>query len=116
MSVSFACKTMDIKDLIMCSFDFTKTEFKLFDFLVGKDKKTYTVVDLASNVGLDRTSVQRALKKLVEKKIVERRAKNMDSGGFYYIYKIQHKEDIKDKLRDNMASWYKTADNHIVGW
>ena len=91
MAISFACKKIEIKDLIKCSFGFSKTEFKVFNFLLGKDKQTFTVADLSEKVELDRTSVQRALKKLVDKKIVERRAKNLGNGCFFYIYKILHK-------------------------
>jgi len=116
MAISFACKKIDINDLIKCSFGFSKTEFKVFNFLLGKDKQAYTVVDLADKVNLDRSSVQRALKKLVDKKIVERRAKNLGNGGFLYIYKIFHKEDIKDRLKLNIQNWYKTADNYITSW
>ncbi len=116
MAVSFACKKVEIKDLIKCSFGFSKTEFKVFDFLLGKDAQTFTVVDLSDKVGLDRTSIQRALKKLVEKKLVERRAKNLENGGFLYIYKILHKEDIKDKIKDNLKTWHKIAENFINNW
>ena len=116
MAISFACKKIDINDLIKCSFGFSKTEFKVFNFLLGKDKQAFTVIDLADKVSLDRTSVQRALKKLVDKKIVERRAKNLGNGGFFFIYKILHKENIKDKLRANIQSWYKTAENYIIDW
>jgi predicted transcriptional regulator len=113
--ISFACKNIELKDLVMCSFDLNKTDYKLFNFLI-KQKKYLSINDISEKVNLDRTSVQKSIKRLFEKNIVLRLQKNINSGGYLFVYKIKDKKIIKEIILDITSSWSKKVKNEIEAW
>ena len=113
--ISFACKKIDLKDLITCSFEMNKTDFNLFTFLMKNDG-FMTTHDIADGVGLDRTSVQKSIKRLVEKGIVERHQENLGSGGYTFVYRVKDKDMIKKQMLDRINTWSKMVKSEIDNW
>lgn len=113
--ISFACKDIELKDLIMCSFDLNKTDYKLFRFMLQK-KEFLTTNEIAQGMNLDRSSVQKSIKRLVEKTLVLRNQENLARGGYIFVYKIKDKDLIKKQILDMIHSWIGKVKNEIDKW
>ena len=110
--ITFACKKIKQEDLIRCSFNINKTEYNVFMFVL-KRNKSYIVSEIAKNMKLERTTVQKALKNLLDKKLIKRTQKNLSKGGYIFIYKINNKTEIKNKIKKIIYNWYKGAEETI---
>lgn len=107
--IDFACKTIRLEELIRCSFNLNKTEYKIFSFLIRSKTKDHSISEIAKNLNLDRTSVQKGIQKLFEKKLIFRRQINLKKGGFFYRYAMKDKETIKKEIISLLDSWTNNA-------
>ncbi len=113
--ISFACKQIELKDLIKCSFDLNKTDYNLFIYLLTS-KENLTTNEIAKEIGLDRTSVQKSIKRLVEKTLVIRNQENLSGGGYIFSYIIKDKSLIKNQVMDMISAWNKKVRLEIEKW
>jgi predicted transcriptional regulator len=107
--VDWRCRKMNSKDLIRCTFDLSKTELKIFLYLL-KINKSIPSVDIANQIELDRTTIQKSLKKLLEKGIVDRRQNNLDNGGYVFLYSVKKKEELKTQMKEIIEDWKSSAE------
>lgn len=113
--ISFACKKISMDDLVKCSFELTKTSYQLMLFLLKKHKYL-TINEIADELKLDRTTIQKSMSVLLEKNIVQKKQLNLDKGGYVYIYVIDGKDDIKKRMIDILEKWHKDAVAEIKDW
>jgi predicted transcriptional regulator len=113
--ISFACQDIEFKDLLRCSFQLSKTEYNIFMFLLFKDKY-YTTSVLASIMKLDRTTVQKSIKALADKNLVVRSQENLSKGGYTFHYRINNKNEIKQRMQDIVGKWHKEVLKEIKKW
>lgn len=113
--IDFACRKFDMKEIIKCSLNLSRSDFsimmKMFsykDFLSSKD--------IADKVNLDITTVQRTLKKLSEKGIINRKQVNLESGGYAYLYKIRSKDELKYQVTEIIGKWSESVRREINAW
>ena len=97
--ITFSCKKISKEDLIKCAFTLNKTEYHLLIFLLKKDKR-YTATQISELMELDRTTIQKAITQLVNKELVKRKQKNISGGGYTFLYLIEDKKEIKNKLKE----------------
>ena len=62
---------------------------------------------------LERTTVQKAMKGLVEKEMVNRAQKNLLRGGYIFLYKAENKEGIKSRMNELARKWYMDVEKTI---
>lgn len=110
--VTFACKKIPQEDLIRCSFDLRKTSYKLLIHLM-KQKRPLRASEIADGIGLERSSVQKALGKLLEKDLVVRSQKNLEKGGYIYFYRTKNKQEIKQRMKEIISNWYENTRKEI---
>lgn len=110
--ITFACKSINKEDLLRCSFGLNKTEYNVMIFLLDDDNYM-TTFDIAKKMKLERTTVQKAIKNLVEKNIVSRKQENLDKGGYIFFYKIHKKEEIKYMLKKIVNDWHRKVEKFI---
>lgn len=115
MSLSFACKQIDFKDIIMCSFELNKTEYALLLFLL-QQKDSLCASSIGERMSKDRTTVQKAVKKLVDKDVVAKHQVNLDGGGYTFVYTIKNKEHLRSMLLDIVNGWHKNVVSSIKNW
>ena len=113
--IYFACKNIEIKDLITCTFAMNKTDYKLFTFLLEQDEHL-TTNEISEAMDLDRSSIQKSIKRLVEKDIVMRNQENLDKGGYIFSYKVKDKDVIKKKIRETIKKWNEKVEHEISRW
>jgi predicted transcriptional regulator len=113
--ISFACKRIDFKDLLQCSFNLNKTEYNLFIFMLEKED-SLCVSTIGEMTGKDRTTVQKAMKKLVSQELVLKHQVNLENGGYTFVYKIKNKDVLKNKMLEIVESWHKEVVNSVKSW
>ncbi len=110
--VSFACKKVGMKDILKCSFNLNKSEYNLLQFLFGKDN-SMTANEISEKLRLDRTTIQKAIKSLLEKGLVERKQENLPRGSYVFRYKAKPKEEIKSEAKTMIAKWCENVEREI---
>ena len=110
--IKFSCREISKEDLIKCTFALNRTEYNLLIFLLKKEKK-YTAFQISELMKLDRTTIQKAIKKLVDTKLVNRIQRNIPNGGYTFLYIIKDKKEIKDKIKKVVHKWCKGIEEAI---
>ena len=110
--ITFACKKIRLDEIVRCSFSLNKTEYNMLMFLLRKEKE-FDIHTLSKKMGLERTTLQKALKKLLDKKLVKRRQVNIKTGGYFFLYNVKNKDSIKMRLLEIIRQWEKTAEEEI---
>lgn len=113
--ISFACKKIDIKDIIKCSFDLNKTDYNILMFLI-RQKEYLSTNDVAGMMDLDRTSIQKSIKRLTQKSLVVRSQQNLEGGGYMFSYRIKDKDQIKKQILEMVSSWNRMVRGEVEGW
>ena len=113
--IDFACKKFGIDEVIRCSFGLSKSDYKLFTFLLAQDDEM-TANEISDAIGLDRTTVQKAIKKLASRQVVIRMQLNLERGGYLYRYRIKDKELLKKNIVTIIQLWAQKAQEEIGNW
>ncbi len=110
--ITFACKKIKQEELIRCSFNLNKTEYNVLMFML-KRKNQNTVSQIARAMKLERTTIQKAIKNLVNKGLAKRTQRNLPKGGYIFLYEIYNKDKIKSEIKKIVRKWYKTVEEAI---
>lgn len=113
--ISFACKNVQLQEIVMCSFDLNKTEYSLLLSML-KNEEQLTIQEIATRVGFERSTVQKAIAKLLSKDLVERRQINLSSGGYHFVYEIVDKDEIKSRISKIVEGWYTNVIAAVNEW
>jgi len=113
--IDFACKKLDIEEVIKCSLALSKSDYKILKYLM-ENNSAHSTEKLASKVGLDKSTVQRSVKKLREKGLVSRGQINQSVGGYLFTYKIKEKEKIRKMITKIIDSWVENVHFEIRNW
>jgi len=93
------------KDLVQCAFSLNEFEVEVFDRLTDAGAKRAD--DLADLMGKDRSTVYRALQKLMTCGMCFRETKSIERGGYYHIYSAISRDELKHKLEQCVDDWYE---------
>jgi predicted transcriptional regulator len=110
--VNLQCSEIDSKELIQCTFNLKKTELRIFLYLL-KNQRSISSNDIADELGLDRTTVQKSIKGLLDRDIVLRRQLNLDSGGYVFLYCVKEKEELKKQMKEIIHNWALKAEHQL---
>ena len=113
--MEFACRQLRIEEVIQCSLNLKKSEYKLIEHMI-KEKHAITIQDISKKLKLDRTTVQKMMKRFHEKGLVERYQENLDGGGYIFTYKVKNKDLLKQKIKDIIKSWYESVNTSVDAW
>ena len=113
--ISFACKPINFQEILTCSFSMNKTEFFLFSFL-EKQTDPLCVSTIAEMMGKDRTTIQKAMKSLAEKQIVNKHQVNLENGGYTFVYSLKNKEFLKKRMQQSVNDWLNAVNIQIKKW
>lgn len=110
--ITFSCKKITKEDLIKCAFSLNKTEYELLVFMLKKKGK-YSANQISAMVRLDRTTIQKAIKKLANEGLVTRLQKNMPGGGYTFLYTIADKKEIKGRIKKVIRIWCRGVERAV---
>ncbi|PJE81083.1 MarR family transcriptional regulator [Candidatus Pacearchaeota archaeon CG10_big_fil_rev_8_21_14_0_10_32_42] len=110
--IDFACKKFDMDEIIKCVLGLSKSEFKLLRFLSENDDR-FTTDKLSTQLKLDKSTIQRSIKKLHEKSLVTRSQINQSIGGYVFLYRIKDKEKVRQVVSETVDNWVSTLKKNI---
>ncbi len=114
--MDFACKKIDIEQILKCAFSLTKKEIEILKFFISNPNNSYETSDLSNELKIDITTSQKACKKLFEKNILNKSQKNLKTGGYVFIYSLSNKKEIKSHIMEIISKWIKNVENEFCNW
>ncbi len=114
--IDFACKTFDLDEIIKCSLGLTKAEYRLFSFMLKNNEDWMNTSQLSKKTSLSLSTMQRCMKTLHEKDVVERRQENLGGGGYTYIYKAREKDHIRKIISEIIKNWSSKVEKELRAW
>ena len=114
--IDFACKRFQIKEVVKCSLGLTKADYNIMEFLIKNKERTFTTQQIAIKNKLDLSTVQRAVKKLTEKKAVIRLQENLANGGYQFTYQIESMPKIRKIISEIAHRWAGKVDEELEYW
>lgn len=114
--IDFACKKIDLNEVIICSLNLTKAEFRIFRFFIKNPSKRFESKDIAKELNLELSTVQRSMKKMNEKGIIKRSQINLEKAGYTYSYCLCEKQKIKNTVKDIVNEWTNSFEKEIGRW
>jgi predicted transcriptional regulator len=114
--INFACKELDLNEVIKCSLGLSNAEFRLISFFVKYPEKDFSTEELASRLKLEKSTIQRGVKKLHEKKLLFRIQLNQSVGGYLFRYRIKDKNEIKKNILEILEGWNKKVKDELRTW
>jgi predicted transcriptional regulator len=115
MVMNFMCKILKLEDILKCSFGLNKTEIALLKYLL-EEKEEKTIEAIKLKINKDRTTIQRAVKHLFEKELIKRYQKNLEKGGYIFVYSSSPKQELKDKVYKIFESFKEKVGEEIRTW
>lgn len=113
--IDFACKRFDIEEVVKCSLGLSKSEFRLLKYLIDHDSQ-FTTEELAKNLNLDKSTIQRAVKKMHGKGLLSRGQINQSVGGYVFLYRVKDKQNIRKIVLDTVEGWVGVFKTEINKW
>jgi len=141
--IDFACKEFKVEDVIKCALNLSRADLKVLKYFlnaepeIGTDENPplfsaptpssayalpYTntpwvdTETLSRTLELDLSTVQRSVKKLYEKEVLQRSQQNLESGGYVFIYKIHSKNEIKNIIMNIVQGWAEKLGKELEQW
>lgn len=114
--MDFACKEIKIEDVIKCALNLTKADLKVMKHFLNETDQWVDTEYLSKALGLDISTIQRSVKKLHEKEILQRSQQNLDGGGYIFRYKAHSRAKIKDIIMTVVNSWAERLEQELVKW
>jgi predicted transcriptional regulator len=114
--MDFACKEFKIEDVIKCALNLTKADLKVMKYFLNESEQWIDTDSLSRALKLDISTIQRSVKKLYEKEILQRSQQNLDGGGYVFIYKIYSKAKIKNIIMNVVNSWADRLGQELEKW
>lgn len=112
--VDFTCKKITLKDLVQCNYNLNESEYHIFSEII-KSKKGLSVKELVDKVKKDRTTVQKILTKLLNRKLLMKRQINLDRG-FMFVYFSKNKDEIINEIEANVEEYFVRIRESIDKW
>jgi predicted transcriptional regulator len=114
--IDFACKEFKIEDVIKCALNLTKADLKVMKYFLNETEQWVDTDFLSKILKLDISTIQRSVKKLHEKEILQRSQQNLDGGGYVFRYKINSRPKIKNIIMTVVNSWADRLGQELEKW
>lgn len=95
----------DFNDVMRCVFKIKDYEIEVFFYLL--DHPGSTIAEISEYFNKDRSSIQRSLKTLNDKGMINRKFRVLGAGGFKYVYTARPLDDIKKEMDHELHIWHK---------
>jgi predicted transcriptional regulator len=114
--MDFACKEFKVEDVIKCALNLTKADLKVMKYFLNEKEQWVDTEILSKTLQLDISTIQRSVKKLYEKEILQRSQQNLDNGGYVFKYKIYSRAKIKKIIMTVINSWASRLEQELEIW
>ena len=111
--IDFACKKFDLKEVIRCSLNFTKTEFRIIEYLMENSSKKFTTQEISKIFKIGLSTSQKAINNIHKKELIKRSQKNLMKGGYIFVYSIKEKFILKQKILEIIHNWVRKVEIEV---
>ncbi len=111
--VDFACRNFELFEVVRCALGLTKGETKVFRYFLESSGWESTK-QVSEDLGLDLSTVQRAVKKLYGKGVLKRFQQNLDNGGYQFVYQSRDSGEVKEEIMSVINSWVDRVDEELA--
>ena len=111
--INFACRRFDLKEIIRCGFNLTKTEFEIMLYLMKNSNKEFTSKEISKNLKIGLSTSQKSINNLNKKKLIKRQQKNFSKGGYAFVYLIKDKSHLKKKIIDTTNTLIREIEEEV---
>ncbi|RME53421.1 MarR family transcriptional regulator [Candidatus Woesearchaeota archaeon] len=112
--IDFACKRFSLDEVIKCSLGLTKAEFAILKHFIKQSQERFSTKELAEALAIDQSTVQRAVKKLHEKNVLDRYQINLDGGGYLFTYQLKGKAHLRRIIKNIIQGWVATVEDALA--
>ncbi len=99
------------KDIVKCLYRLSDFELAIYKRLVKSGP--LKADDLVPTLKRDRSTVYRALQKLVSSGMAFRETKTIDRGGYYHVYSGISPAELKKRLHKCADDWFRNMNSGI---
>lgn len=99
------------RDIVKCMYRLTDFEIAIYRKLVKQG--ALRADDLAPVLKKDRSTVYRALQKLVSSGLAYRDTKTIERGGYYHVYAAVSPDELKTRLHKCADDWFENMNTAI---
>ena len=92
------------QDIVQCAFNLNSFEVAVYKTVARSGP--IRADDLAEKIGKDRSTVYRALQKLMSCGMCFRETKNLEKGGYYHVYGAIPWNVLKKRLEQCVQDWH----------
>ena len=110
--IDFACKRFDLNEVIRCSLSLTKTEFKILKWLMER-KRDQSSYKISKSLRIGLSTSQKAIKNIYQKGLITRRQKNLEKGGYIFVYSVKDKDFLKKRVLEIIHNWVDKVEKEI---
>jgi len=114
--INFACKKFDLKEVIRCSLTLTKTEFKILEYLIKNSNKQFTAQKISQQFNIGLSTSQKSINGINKKELIKRSQKNLQKGGYLFVYSVKEKEILKKRILEIIHNWMQKVEIKIKEW
>ncbi len=113
--IDFACKRLDVREVIKCGLGLTRADLRVLECQTAS-RVWRTTAEIAALAALDQSTVQRSVKRLLEKGALERRQQNLDGGGYEYSYRIGDRGELRARIIATIKDWTGRVEGELDRW
>jgi predicted transcriptional regulator len=114
--IDFACKEFKVEDVIKYALNLTKSDLTVMKYFLSENEHGVDTESLSKALNLDISTIQRSVKKLHEKEILQRSQQNLDGGGYIFRYKINSRAEVKNIIMNGVSSWAERLVQELEKW
>ncbi|MBN2422245.1 MarR family transcriptional regulator [Candidatus Woesearchaeota archaeon] len=103
--INFACKEFKLDEVIKCSLGLSKSDLCILKYFLKNPEIYFTSETLSKKLDFNITTIQRSVKKLHEKHVLERMQNNLEKGGYIYVYKLKGKKEFSEMILKIISKW-----------
>jgi predicted transcriptional regulator len=98
-------KINNCQDLVQCAYSLNGFEVEVYERLL--ETGPVNANELADLMGKDRSTVYRALQKMLTCGMVFRETRSIPRGGYFHVYRAVSRSELKEKLQSCVNNWYQ---------
>jgi predicted transcriptional regulator len=114
--VNFACKDIDILNVVKCSLGLSKGEVGILKYLVKNNGSFYSTEEISSELDFEQSTVQKCVKKLYEQNILIKKQRNLDGGGYEFEYCSIEISEVRKIIMKNINTWVSRIEKNLCNF
>jgi predicted transcriptional regulator len=102
------------QDLMRCAYNLKEFELEVYRRL--SQTGPVRADDLAKILGKERSTVYRALQKLMSCGMCYRETKALERGGYYHVYAAVDRTELRKKLEHCVENWHEKMKQALISF